>query len=257
MIKYIVLLLLASLAVAQTKPPESLFPGETIYEFKNVSTDRMMAIVGFVRSLLRGNVQIEPDINFKTAIIQQGANEKTTELVDKAVELFKRYDVPPAPVPAAPQVDFVAYLVQASGRGPGEAAPPGQPIPAVLQDAVTEMKKTFSYTDYTLLDTLASDVRHNTVISNMLPGRQTHGVPYFYEIRYDNVSVSSDRKTISVDPFQFHVRIPVQSGTAEYQNAGISTYVGIREGEKLVIGKVRTGVNDTSDIFLVLTAKLR
>jgi len=251
MIKYVLLLSVAGLAGAQTKPPESPLPNEQVYEFKNVTPERMNQIVSFVTRLTGNRLQIQVDNIFKTVIIQ--GNDKTADLVDKAEELLKRYDVPPAPAPAEPQVDFMVYLVQASSRGPGEAAPVGQPIPPVLQEAVAEMKKTFAYTEYTLLDIVPAEVHHNTVVNNILPGRGQ----YFYEIRYDNVNVSSDRKTMTVDPFQFHVRIPVQGGTPDFQNAGISTYVAIHSGEKLVIGKLRTGVNDASDIFLVLTAKLR
>jgi hypothetical protein len=256
MTKRTFILLFASLAWAQTKPPEPV-PDQVIYQFKNVDMGRAIAIVNFVKQLMNGGVSLSFNDTFMTAIIRPGTGVPGAQAMAKAEDLIKRYDVPTPPVPPAPQVDFVAYLVQASRGGPGEGAPARQPIPPVLQDAIAEMKKTFSYADYTLLDTLASEVRHNTVVSNMLPGRELHGVPYFYEIRYDNTSVSLDRKTISVDPFQFNVRIPVQGGTAQFQNSGISTYVAIHEGEKLIIGKVRTGVSDTSDIFLILTAKLR
>jgi hypothetical protein len=252
MTKRTVILLLASLAWAQTKPSEPV-PDQLVYEFKNVDFDRAGAIVTFVGQLMFGGVSILLNNTFKTAIIRPvvAGRPGAAETMAKAEDLIKHYDV------AVPQVDFVAYLVQASRRGPGEGAPTGQPVPPVLQGAIAEMKKTFSYADYTLLDTLASEVHHNTVVSNMLPGRELKGMPYFYEIHYNNTNVSPDGKIIGVDPFEFTVRIPVQSGTAEYQNSGISTYLAIHEGEKLVIGKVRTGVNDTSDIFLVLTAKLR
>jgi len=261
MSKCIVFLLLTGLAGAQTKPLEAPVPNEVVYEFKHVTTERMNQIVPFVGSLLGNRVQIQVNNAFKTAIIQ--GNDKTADLLDKAVELFKRYDVPPAPESAEPQVDFIAYLVQASRLKPGEAAPAGQPIPPVLQEAVAEMKKTFSYSDYTLLDTIPAEVHHNTTVTNILPGRSENGngLPLFYEIKFNQTIVSPDRKTISIDPFEFNVQIPIRNPTApgapEYKTTGISTYVAIHEGEKLVIGKARTGVNDTSDIFLVLTAKLR
>jgi len=248
--KYIFFLLITSLAGAQTKPLEAPVPNERIYEFRNVSTDRMVEIVAFARFLLGNRADIQLNGAFKTAIIRG-------DLMDRAEELLKRYDVP-TPATAEPQVDFIGYLVQASRPKPGEAAPAGQPIPPVVQEAVAEMKKTFNYTDYTLLDTIPAEVHHNTTVNNMLPVRSEYGLPIFYEIKFNQTIVSPDRKTITVDPFEFSVHVPLPIGAAmQYQNSGISTYVAIHEGEKLVIGKVRTGVNDTSDIFLVLTAKLR
>jgi hypothetical protein len=250
-----VVLLLASLASAQTTPPDRV-PESIVYEFKNVEINRAMEITNFVQTLMNNRVQIQVNGPFKTAIIRPNGSVPADSL-SRAEDLLKRYDVAPPP---EPQVDFIAYLVRASTRAQGEAAPSGQPIPPVLQEAVAEMKKTFAYTDYTLLDTVETVVHHNSQIESMLPGRETNGVtPYFYEISYSSTAVSTDRKTVTIDPFKFTVRIPVVTGgdAPKYQDSGISTYVAIHEGQKLVIGKVRTGPHDPADVFLILTMKLR
>lgn len=254
--KCAVVLLLASLASAQTRPPE-LAPEQIVYEFKNV-TDRAQYVVSFVQDLMDGRVRIHLDQAFNTAIIRQGQTRPTAEDMAKAEELLRRYDVAPAPRPAA---EFVAYLVRAANRSSGQAEAtgrPGQPIPPVLQDAITEMKSTFPYTDYTLLDTVATEVRNHAQVEDMLPGVQlNNGTPYFYEINYGDTSVSPDRKTVTVKPFKFSVRIPVYGGAElQYQTEGITTDVAIQEGQKLVLGKVRTAVQTPADIFLVLTLKL-
>jgi len=49
-------------------------------------------------------------------------------------------------------------------------------------------------------------------------------------------------------------RIP-SGGT--YLSTGITTDVAIHEGQKLVLGKVRIGLDDSVDIFLVLTVKVQ
>ncbi len=175
----------------------------------------------------------------------------------KAEEMLKRYDVAAPTLPPEPEVDFVAYFVRASTSAGGVASPPGQPIPPVLQEAIAEMKKTFAYTEYTLLDTVETEVHRQAKVENMLPGVIQNATPYFYEIEYDNTELSPDRKTVTVNPFRFTVRIPVQSASnMQYQDSGVTTSVVLHEGQKLVIGKVRTGFNNPADIFLVLTVRL-
>lgn len=242
--KFALVLLLSGLAAAQTKPPE---PGRRsiTYEFKNVDIDRAGEIVNFARQL-DNRVLIELNGPFKTAIIQPNGNTPP-EVMEKTLELLKRYDVAPTP---PPRVEFVAYLVWASVH---YGSPPGQPIPAAIEEAVAEMKKTFAYTDYKLLDTVATDVRHHAEVENILPGASSAGTAYAYTIDYGNTAVSNDGKTVNVNPFRFSLRIP-SGGT--YLSTGITTDVAIREGQKLVLGKVRTSVSDNVNIFLVLTVKL-
>ena len=77
----------------------------------------------------------------------------------------------------------MAYLVRASDH---EGVPPGQPIPPAIQDAVAEMKSTFAYTHYSLLDTVSTDVRRHTEIENMVTGARVGPTgslaPFFYSL---------------------------------------------------------------------------
>jgi len=246
--KFALVLLLGGLAAAQTKPPE---PGRRsiTYEFKNVDIDRAAAIVNFIGKLDHW-VALQLDAAFKTAIIQSmdwRSGNTPPEVMEKTLELLKRYDVAPTP---PPRVEFVAYLVWASVH---YGSPPGQPIPAAIEEAVAEMKKTFAYTDYKLLDTVSTDVRHHAEVENILPGASSAGTAYSYTINYGNSAVSNDGKTVNVNSFRFSLRIP-SGGT--YLSTGITTDVAIHEGQKLVLGKVRIGLDDSVNIFLVLTVKV-
>ncbi len=246
--KFALVFLFGGLAAAQTKPAEPVRRSIT-YEFKNVDIDRAAAIVNFIGKLDH-RVTLQLDTAFKTAIIQPmewPGGPTPPEVTEKTLELLKRYDVAPTP---APQVEFVAYLVWASVH---YGSPPGQPIPAAIEEAVAEMKKSFAYTDYKLLDTVSTEVRHHAEVENILPGASSAGSAYSYTVDYGNTAVSNDGKTVNVNPFKFTLRIP-SGGT--YLNTGITTDIAIHEGEKLVLGKLRTGLNDSVDIFLILTVKL-
>jgi hypothetical protein len=242
--KFALALLLSGLAAAQTNPAE---PGRRsiTYEFKNVDIDRATEIVIFAGQL-ENRVMIQLNGPFKTAIIQPNGNTPP-EVMEKTAELLKRYDVAPTP---PPRLEFVAYLVWASVR---YGSPPGQPIPAAIEDAVAEMKKTFGYTDYRLLDTVSTDVRRHAEVEDILPGASAAGTAYAYTINYGNTAISNDGKTVNVNPFRFSLRIP-SGGT--YLSTGITTDVAIHEGQKLVLGKVRVGLDDSVNIFLILTVKV-
>ena len=249
--KCALVLLIAGLAGAQTKPPERAGPSRIIYEFKNVDVERVAEIVNFV-GLLDSRVSIQFNGPFKTAIIQpNGVDNVPQDVLEKAERLLVRYDVAPPP---PPKIEFVAYLVRASTRN-GESAPHGQPIPAALQDAIAEMKSTFAYVEYTLLDTVATEVRHHLSIENLVAGAQAGPsgapAPFFYQIAYGDTVLSADGKTVIVNPFKFSLRVPDWP-----ESIGITTDVTIHEGQKLVLGKVRTSITDPVDVFLVLTVKL-
>src|SRR5579859_2107629 len=101
MSKFALILLIGGLAAAQTKPPE---PGRRsiTYEFKNVDIDRATEIVNFIGQLYENRVIIQLNGPFKTAIIQpaQWPNPNTPpEVIEKTLELLKRYDVAPTPPP--------------------------------------------------------------------------------------------------------------------------------------------------------------
>src|ERR1700693_2204417 len=122
-------LLLGGLAAAQSKPSEPRLRSVT-YEFKNVDIDRAIEIVNFVRQLSENRGMIQINGPFKTAIIQpnEWPNGGTTpELMEKTLELLKRYDVAPPP---PPRIEFVGYLVWASVN---YGSPPGHPIPAAIE----------------------------------------------------------------------------------------------------------------------------
>jgi hypothetical protein len=245
MSKFAFVLLLGGLAAAQTKPPEPARRSIT-YEFKNVDLNRASEIVNFATQSAENRVLIQLNGPFKTAIIQPNGNTPP-EVMERTLEMLKRYDVAPTP---PPQVEFVAYLLWASHH---YGSPPGQPIPAAIEEAVAEMKKTFPYTDYKLLDTISTVVRHHADVENILPATTSSGSAYSYAINYGDTAVSNDGKTVNVNPFKFSLRVP--SG-GQYLNTGITTDVAIHEGQKLVLGKVRIGLDDSVNIFLVLTVKL-
>jgi hypothetical protein len=76
-------------------------------------------------------------------------------------------------------------------------------------------------------------------------------------VRINSIGVESDGSTVRIEKLNFDDRIPVQSGTGDqwtYQNLGIQTDLDIKEGQKVVVG--RLGISHDQALFLVMMAKV-
>jgi hypothetical protein len=220
------------------------------YEFQNVDAGRGMEITQFVQSLVSQAVGLEYFRTMKTVVIRPyNAGD-----LDKVVALLKKYDVPP---PIKPEVEFTAYLVMASTPAQTERffqpGPRGTPfaaplVPAELQSAITQMKQTLADRKYWLRDTIVTRVRDTTSIDGLLEGFGAMA----YSLSYGDIKVSAQDQSIHIDPFRFSVK-PCTSGTCAA--SGITTDTVIREGQKLVFGKISTPGG--GDMFVVLTARIQ
>jgi hypothetical protein len=211
-----------------------------VYEFKYLDGPRAAAVTHLAQETLVVGGSYDPTL--RLAYFQPVA-ASSPDWRDKLVELLKRYDVPPA------QVHYQAYLIRASRR---TTAPPSlNPIPKELDDAIAEMKKSLVYGRYDLI-TIVSSVSEGAASASDLMLSADESSPHYYNIEYANASVSPDRKSVSIRPFEFQLRGP--SGDKNNIQASISSDVTVHEGQKLVIGKVR--LNFDSDIFIILTVKV-
>jgi hypothetical protein len=178
--------------------------------------------------------------------------------ITMAQELLRQYDVPRV-TPARKPAEFTVYLVRASAKAADQKQPPAasRPIPAELDSVIAEMKRSFTYDSYSLLDALVVPVRGDTTIDSVLPDLRCMGQwPYFYTLALQNAVVADDGKSVWVSPLKFTIKIPLPGPTADGGSSGITTSVRLEEGQKEVLGKVRLDIPDT-DIFLVVTVKLR
>ena len=136
----------------------------------------------------------------------------------------------------------------------------GGTIPADLEPAVKQMKDAFSYQAFTLLDTIAVRGTEGTgmVLKGLLPSTATPiNLAYFYETGYRTERTSDADKTMEFLNFRFNIRVPVTGGpNLTYGDTGIGTSVTIREGQQLVLGKLKIDQSADNAVFLVLTSKV-
>lgn len=172
-------------------------------------------------------------------------------------QIIQRFDVPPPPVL---NIDVTIYLMSALGTPSSSAVPPE------LEAVVKQLKNTFSYKGYQLIDTEVMRVRagQGGEVSGVVNGAPSvDGNKTISQVKFFSASVSTDEKgrSIRIDSLKVGFKIPVTSGSGpgqkqyQYIDTGINTNVDVREGQKVVVGKSNMDGSDRASI-VVLTAKV-
>jgi hypothetical protein len=243
--KKLLLTLMLSLAVngaAQT---------EKSVELKYLQGDRANRAINFVNEVMGGRVRLV----WEPVLRQLMIVGKTPVYVAEAEALLRKFDVPETRTPSK-TLEYTVYLVGAYT----ESTPPrGGPMPAELDSVVKEMRAAFAYKALGLLDTIPVRVTQNgiTDYSGILPiGAVGISTKHFYKVHIDSPQVQEDGKSVSTRSFAFTVEVPAASTGLKAGESGIRTDLTVREGQKVVLGKIRLDDQNTSAVFLVVTVKV-
>jgi hypothetical protein len=167
-------------------------------------------------------------------------------------EAIQRLDVPSA---AAKNIEMTAYLL----IGGDSAGTEPSAMPKELDSVVTQLKNAFAFKSYRLLDILALRTRVGQHASTSSVGRPiqigTNSPAPTTQFRINSAGIGSDETTIRIDGLNLDSRIPVQSSPGQYgfSSVGLSADVDIKQGQKVVIGRVSVA---ESALFVVLTAQV-
>jgi len=149
---------------------------------------------------------------------------------------------------------------RASAGGQGAYVDPaqtrGSPMPADLDSVVKEMRSAFAYKAFRLLDAIPLSARNAsrmTEYDGILP-RAAVGtnIQHFYRVFIDSPQLLEDGKTVWTPEFKFTLDIPNPVTGAKGGESGIRTDLSVREGQKVVLGKIRLDDGDNA-VFLVVT----
>ena len=173
-------------------------------------------------------------------------------------EAIKRLDTPEV---ARPNIELRMHVLLASNKD-GTA----NQFPADLKDVISELEKTLSFKEYTLLTSIVQRTRESRGPRNSyLDGRGSAevawpnpNVPAGSEKRISNYSFSANSVALTASPsgaaeiqlgeFTFSLSVP---GTVT--EARIHSDVRMRDGEKVVVGTA--GFSDKA-LILVMTARV-
>jgi hypothetical protein len=243
----LVSVLMLSLAVngfAQVKEVEKSF------ELKYLQGDRANRAIQFVSRIMAGRARIEWDPVLGQMVIFGNADH-----VAHAEELLRKFDVPEVRKPAK-TFEFTIYLV---GAYVDPARTRGGPMPPDLDSVVKEMRSAFAYKGFGLLDAIPVTTRTSsraTEYEGILPGTAVGiNIKHFYKVFIETPQLLEDGKTVSTPSFRFTVEIPSHSSGAKAGESGIASDLTVREGQKVVLGKIRLDDGDNA-VFLVVTVKI-
>lgn len=189
-------------------------------------------------SMIRMWVDVQYNSDMKRMVIS-GVPDNVTA----AEAAIKQLDVAPK------NIDLVVYFLVA-----GNQPAPSMAIPASLHDVLAQLKSTFAFKEYGLLDTLTLRTRTGSmaetsgVLDASTPPRMT-----VFSIRSATVS---DDGTIRIDRMHAGLRIPVTAQSkVDYVNTGIDQSIDVKEGQKVVVGRASLAGPEKA-LFLILTAKV-
>jgi hypothetical protein len=245
------LFLLAPLFAQEQKKPETPAPqGTKVIILKYADPNRVANLLQILGCCIRA------DSDLHALVVSTSPSGMAA--IEDAV---KRLDVPES---ASQDFELTAYyVVGATDENPAAGAQPLPAVPKDLDSVVAQMRNTFPYKAYHLLDTLVLRTRagRGAATSGMPSGNPMRGCEATFclsEFRITSASLGPDGMTIRIDGLHAGVRrlLPATSGSSQSNsvNLGIDTEVDLKEGQKVVVGRV--GMDNNQALFLVLTARL-
>jgi hypothetical protein len=175
------------------------------------------------------------------------AIEASPEAMRAIEDAIQKLDVPSA---MPKNVEMTVFLLVASDAA--AAASAGGAIPKDLDSVATQLKATFPFKNYGLLDVLTFRTRTGQPVNTTSSGGslQIDNMPVsvITTVRINSISVESDGSTVRIDKLNTRY----QWG---HQNLELSTDLDIKEGQKVVVG--RLGISHDQALFLVMMAKVQ
>lgn len=226
-----------------------------IFELKHSSPEQLHAVIRPLGSGFRG-ATISSNSEFKTITVRD-----FPENIAVMEEAIKRLDVPE---PARPDIEFRIHILIAtnSAQSPGGTTQ----LPAELNDVVRQLQTTLSYKNYHLMTSQVVRGKEgpgglgNKGVAELrlTPDTPASQNPIFYDYRLSQIwldAAAASPLKVQIGNFNFSMRIPLQTSTSvlQYESVGFNTPVGMREGEKVVVGT--TSMQDKG-IVIVLVANV-
>ncbi|HYW42750.1 MAG TPA: hypothetical protein VE959_07830 [Bryobacteraceae bacterium] len=244
-------MLLAAPAVAQqasTPAPEPRVQKLFILKYANPQTVRNL--------LVTFGATAETNQEMRALAVSATANQMPA--IEDAIA---RLDVPSA---APKNIDLTCYMVIGGESDAGL----GGPMPKELDSVVTQLKSAFAFKNYRLMDVLILRARTGQTAQTTSSGGtvasgsggsplvQSGNLQVVTTFQIKSASIGTDGTTIRIDGMRASSRVPLASGNGQfnYTNLGLDSDVDIKEGQKVVVGRV--GVTNDQALFLVLLAKV-
>ena len=241
----IALLLMLPLAAQEQKKPESEQPSrppaprvQKLFILKYADPVKVQSLMGVLGAAATANSELHA--------VAVSATAETMQAVEDAI---RRLDVPAA----APQnIELTGYFLVG---GDSEAA--GTQVPKELEIVLAQLKNAFPFKTYRLLDTLTLRTRSGFGAQSSSSPEFVLSHPIVINFHVGSASVNAEGAA-RIDQLKAGIRMPVPAGIGQgqftYQDLGLNADIDIKEGQKVVVGRLSMGKDQA--LFLVLTARV-
>jgi hypothetical protein len=243
----VLLLALAAMAqqdTKQEKPPKQVVQKLFILKY---------ADPGQLRELLTvfdASVRQSPELHAITV-------EASPEAMHAIEDAIQKLDVPAA---TPKNIEMTVFLLVATDT----AAAAGAAIPRDLDSVVSQLKNTFPFKNYGLLDVITFHTRTGQSVRTTSSGGSlqigSKQVSVITQLGMNSVALHSDGTTLRVERLNAQFRVPVATGTAggdtqfTYIDLQMQTDLDVKEGQRVVVG--RLGLTHDQALFLVMVGKV-
>lgn len=211
-------------------------PEPKVFELKHASAERIRSsgvLIPFVH-----RVDMDPSGRYLVVHATNAANLKAAE------ELIKRLDVP------LKNIELTFHIV-AGGPPP---APPGtgMPVPAELEPVVKQLRSSFPFASYRLLETAMIRTRDGS--DGNVSGKLADGTRY--DIRFKPIRVTDGSPAqVRLDELQLRQYFIVTrtDKSTHTDDAYVKADINVKEGQKVVVGK---STLRESALFLIVSARV-
>lgn len=217
---------------------------QKVIQLKHVSPDSLRAILDTVAG---NRARWNTDRSLRVVVVNG-----PPDLVETVEAIVRKYDVPP---PTEKNVELIFHLLLANQQAESGS------IPAELNAVVAQLKNVFGIKSVRVLETAIMRVREgrgSEVTGLMAPAAKVD-INAHYSLKVQNISITGEEKAarIRLDQIRMHLRLPTQvgPGNTQFNDSNLSTDVDIREGQKVVVGKMSVD-SGAQSIFLVVSAKV-
>jgi hypothetical protein len=172
-------------------------------------------------------------------------------------EAIQKLDVPSA---TPKNVEMTVFLLVATDS----AATAGSAIPKDLDPVVTQLRNTFPFKSYGLLDVINFRTRTGQLVRATSSGGSlpmgNKPVSVITQLSINSIALQSDGNTLRVDRLNAQIRVPAitesSGGDVKYQyiDLQMQTDLDIKEGQKAVVG--RLSLTHDQALFLVMMGKV-
>ncbi len=233
------------MAWAQTTQPAQEKPANIITRAVQLRYADPYSISSTLSPITKANGIIVTVDSRNKSLLLAGSPER----IDEMESLIRRMDTAPAP---EKDIEITVYLLTA-----GDSTGPSQEIPPQLDPVLKQLRSTFTYKSYQLLDTIFMRNRTGAQgrTNGYLPVTEPDKAPGSYSLTYERSYMSRDEKAdvIHLSGLILSVAQSGDAGRGSGMYGNISTDIDLRAGQMVVVGKTSFA---KSALIAVLSARV-